>query len=137
MHHAAATPKTTLAGTAMTVVSSVSRMAASASGSMNALKKTVHPLRNASAKTAPSGSSTKPARNNSATPVSVQRTQSESRVARVVCERGAALLREETAEAMAGQILWWRRVHFWSRLMSSRSTNEAISMTTAMAVAPL
>src|SRR4051794_2528463 len=81
IHHAAATPNTRFAGTEIAAVNNVRRIEASASGSLNALKYTPNPFRNASVNTAASGSTKKKARNRNATPINVHRTQNESCVA--------------------------------------------------------
>src|ERR1700677_1847426 len=79
---AAATPKITLAGTAIAAVSSVSRMAAKASALAKDAKYAARPCPSASAKTAAKGSTRKKPRKSRATAGRVQRTQAASRVAR-------------------------------------------------------
>jgi hypothetical protein len=67
---AAATPKTRFRGTAMAATASVSRIAASVSGSFNAKRNSPAPLRNASMKTAISGRTRKRARKPNASVIS-------------------------------------------------------------------
>jgi hypothetical protein len=86
IHHAAATPNNTFAGTAIAAVSNVSRIEDRASLSLNASKNGPNPLRNASVNTARSGNTRKNARKRSAMATSVQRTQAESCVAREVVD---------------------------------------------------
>jgi hypothetical protein len=102
---AAASPKSTLAGTEIAAVSSVSQMAARASLSVNAAKYVPTPLRKASTKTAASGRTRKHTRNNNAMVVSPQRTQRESCMAREpAC--GWRVLSWRTTAAMTDQTRW-------------------------------
>src|SRR5215207_5729575 len=78
MAQAAASPKAVLSGTQTAAVSSVSLIAASASGSEIPLKYSRKPSPNASAKTTISGRTRKTARNSSAAPVRAARIQADS-----------------------------------------------------------
>ncbi len=83
MAQAAATPNTRLSGTAMAAAISVSFMDEMASGSMMALMYMSNPLRKASANTAASGINRNKLRKAKAMPISDQRTQAGSDVARL------------------------------------------------------
>ena len=89
MHHAAATPKTRFSGTAMAAVSSVRRMADSASGSFSAAQYAVQPALSASTNTAASGSTRNSPMKPSASAVSSQRMAGASVV---LTRRGMAAL---------------------------------------------
>src|SRR5829696_8089659 len=95
MAQAAASPKAVLSGTQIAAVSSVSLIAASASGSEIALKYSRRPSPNASEKTTISGSTRKTVRNSSAAPVRAARIQagseSGSRTAALAAEDAVAL----------------------------------------------
>src|SRR5580658_8750988 len=88
MAQAAAIPNTTLAGTTIATVRSVSRIAARASGSRMVARKKAPPLERASANTTTSGRTRKKARKASAIPVSAQRAHAGSLVARGRTVRG-------------------------------------------------
>src|SRR3984957_14758494 len=79
---AAAMLKTTLAGTTIATVRSVSLIAERASGSLIVLRKKAPPFEKASANTTTRGRMRKRARKRSATPVSIHRAHAGSRVAR-------------------------------------------------------
>src|SRR6478609_6215515 len=101
--HAAATPNTRFAGTAIAAAVSVSLMALIASGSVNAWKNGPNPLRSASVNTAASGSRRKQATNAKAIVMKVTRTHTGLRITRGPTARsgpGLAAREEETPAAM-------------------------------------
>src|SRR5437773_2768840 len=79
---AAATPNTTLSGTAIAVAVSVRRIAANASESAMAATYTATPFLSPSTKTNASGAKRKTERNASATPIRILRTHRDSVVAK-------------------------------------------------------
>src|SRR5688572_12948551 len=99
MSQEAAMPKTTLAGTAIAAVTSVSLIALRASGSVNAAKKAPHPLRNASVKTAASGSTRKHATNVKAIVMNTTFTHQGLRMTRGPIARPGAVLPAREVEA--------------------------------------
>src|SRR6478609_1139584 len=102
MSHEAARPKTRLAGTAIAAVVSVSLIALSASGSVNAAKNAPKPLRSASVNTAASGSRRKQATKAKAIVMNATRTHHGLRITRGPTARaGAALAAREVEEAAA------------------------------------
>ena len=120
MAQAAATPKTMLSGTAMAATSSVSRIAASASGSAKRGQEGVDAAPKASENTASSGST-----RNSAEEADGERDQRPAH--QPVRARSAAPLRIGRTSA---------RLQACRPLMTSSVRNEIASMTVAMAAAP-
>src|SRR6266550_8255244 len=86
---AAATPNNRFAGTAIAAASSVSRIAASASGSTIAAAYTPNPLRSAEKKTNAKGTNRKPVRKKSAPAINARRTNCDSPPALPACNDGA------------------------------------------------
>src|SRR3954465_15796941 len=99
MSHEAATPNTRLAGTAIAAVVSVSLIALTASGSVNAAKNAPKPLRNASVNTATSGSTRKQATKTNAIVMNSTRTHHGLRMTRGPTARPGAGLAAGEAEA--------------------------------------
>src|SRR6478736_3689396 len=99
MSHEAAMPNTRLAGTAIAAVTSVSLIALSASGSVNAAKKAPKPLRSASVKTAASGRTRKQATKANAIAMKATFTHHGLRMTRGPVARPDAVLAARDVEA--------------------------------------
>ena len=127
MAQAAATPKTRFSGTTQGAVSSVSRMALSASGSVTARQYTAMPSAKAWVKTAASGTKRNSREEG-------ERHGPEQQPARAALAWPAR--RRSTGLCMPALRLRRRRLHAWRRLIPTSSTNESTSIVDASAVAP-
>src|SRR5690606_25988548 len=91
MHHAAATPNTRLQGTEIAATSSVSLIAAIASGSLNVARAGPRPMLRACTKTAASGAMRKIAMTTTLSTISVTRTGLVSVTGEIAARRSIAV----------------------------------------------